>query len=309
MRMGLTEWAMLIALSILWGGSFFFGEVALSSLPPLTVALCRVGLAAATLLCVGVLLGRRLPPPGRVWGAFLVMGALNNAVPFTLILWGQTHIAGGLAAILNATTPLFTVVLAHVLTRDEPLTALKGTGVLFGIGGVAVMIGTDVLHGLGDNVTAQVAVLGGALSYAFAGIYGRRFRDQPALVTATGQLCASTVLLAPLALAFEQPWTLALPGAAVLASIAGLALLSTALGYILYFRILQRSGATNLMLVTFLIPPTAIVLGALVLHEVLEPRHFAGLAFVAVGLACIDGRLVSRARRPRKADVHRPANP
>ena len=289
-RMGLAEWLLLVALSVLWGGSFFFAEVALAELPPFTVVLARVSLAAVAL--VAMVLASRQPVPRslRLGGAFVVMGALNNLIPFSLIVWGQTAIASGLAATLNATTPLFTVVLAHLLTRDERMTPGRLCGVALGLIGVALMIGLATLQGLGAAVTAQLACLAAALSYALAGIFGRRFRGVPPLITAAGQISASTLLVLPLALLVDRPWTLAPPGASVWGALIGLALLSTALAYVIYFRILAVAGATNLLLVTFLIPVSALVLGIGILGERLAPGHLAGMALIALGLAAIDGR-------------------
>jgi drug/metabolite transporter (DMT)-like permease len=305
--MGPGEWALLITLSLLWGGSFFFAEVALEALPPLTVVLARVALGALALLAVVHAAGLRLPRELALWRAFFVMGALNNLIPFSLIVWGQTAITGGLAAILNATTPLFTVLLAHWLTRDERMTPAKLAGVAAGFLGVAVMIGPEAFGDLGLAVLAQFAVLAAALSYAFAGIYGRRFRDTPPLVTAAGQVTASTLLLCPLALAVDRPWTLAMPGPAVLGALLGLGLLSTAAAYVIYFRILARSGATNLLLVTFLIPVSAILLGASVLGERLSAPQLAGMGLIILGLAAIDGRILRRlgGARCRAAKVGR----
>ncbi|MBP5090799.1 DMT family transporter, partial [Pseudomonas chlororaphis] len=166
--MGVVEWGQLIALSILWGGSFFFVGIAVKELPPLTIVMCRVCLAALALLALIRILGLSLPGDRRIWLAFFAMGLLNNLIPFCLIVWGQTHIASSLAAILNATTPLFAVLVAHLLTADEKLTGNKLAGVIVGFIGVALMIGMDALAGLGDNLGAQLAVLGAALSYAFA---------------------------------------------------------------------------------------------------------------------------------------------
>ena len=291
-----AEWAMLLALSVLWGGSFFFTSIAVKELPLLTIVALRVGLAALMLHVTLRLLGVAMPRDGRVWAAFFGMGLLNNAIPFCLIVWGQTHIASGLAAILNATTPLFTVVVAHGLTDDERMTGNRLAGVLIGLAGVAVMIGPDALKGLGADVLAQLAVLAAALSYAFAGIFGRRFSRMGVapMATAAGQVTASTAMLLPLALLVDRPWTLAVPSAAAIAAILGIAALSTALGYVLYFRILATAGATNLLLVTFLIPVSAIVLGALVLGERLSVRHGFGMALIGAGLAAIDGRLLRR---------------
>ena len=291
--MGGREWAMLLALAVLWGGSFFFNGVAVRDLPSFTLVWLRVAIAAATLLLALRLLGQRMPTEGRVWAAFFGMGLLNNVLPFVLIVWGQHDIASGLASILNATTPLFTVLVAHLLTPDERLTPLKAAGVAIGFAGAAVMIGPDALAGLGTGVLAQLACLAGALSYAFAGIFGRRFRRMgvPPLATAAGQVSASALMLLPIALAVDHPWTLAMPHAASWGAVLGVGLLSTALAYVLYFRILAAAGATNLLLVTFLIPVSAILLGVLVLGETLLPRHFIGMALIGAGLAFLDGRL------------------
>lgn len=288
------DWALLVGLSILWGGSFLFGKIAVGEWPALTVAHQRVLLAAATLALVLTLTGRRLPRNGAAWRAFFAMGLLNNVIPFSLIFWGQTQIASGLASILNATTPLFTVAVAHVLTRDEKLDAGKLAGVLLGIAGVAVLIGRlSFAAGPGHLPLGELACLAAALSYAFAGIYGRRFARMglAPIEVAFGQLVASSAILTPLVLLIDAPWTLPLPSPKVAAAIVALAVFSTALAYIVFFRILASAGATNLALVTFLIPISAILLGALVLGETLLPRHFAGMALIACGLAAIDGRL------------------
>ena len=297
-RMGAAEWAMLAALSVLWGGSFFFNGVAVRELPSLTIVLGRVGIAALVLWAVLALLRVRMPPVPGLWTAFLGMGLLNNVVPFALFVWGQHHIASGLAAILNATTPLFTVVVAHLLTPDERLTPGKAAGVVVGLVGVVVMLGADLLAGLGVGLAAQLACLAAALSYAFAGVFGRRFRRMgvPPLATATGQVTASTLVMLPLALAVDQPWMLPPPGLSTWGALLGIGVLSTALAYVLYFRILAAAGATNLLLVTFLIPVSAIILGALVLDERLEPKHFGGMALIGVGLALIDGRVLGLLR-------------
>lgn len=299
--MGAREWTMLLALSVLWGGSFFFNGVAVRELPSFTLVWLRVAIAAVALLLALRVLGLRMPAGRRVWLAFIGMGLLNNAVPFVLIVWGQHRIASGLASILNATTPLFAVVVAHLTTPDEKLTPMKASGVLAGFAGTAVMIGPDALAGIGAGVLAQLACLGAALSYAFAGIFGRRFRRMgvPPLATAAGQVCASTLLLAPVTLLADQPWTIPMPHAATWAAILGLGLLSTALAYVLYFRVLATAGATNLLLVTFLLPVSAVLLGVSLLGEALLLRQGVGMGLIAAGLAFIDGRLPRRLLRRR----------
>jgi drug/metabolite transporter (DMT)-like permease len=303
-RMDGRAWALLAVLSILWGGSFFFAKVALAELPPLTLVWLRVAGAAVALQIVVRLTGAAMPTTLRGWAPLAMMGLVNNVLPFSLIFWGQTAITSGLAAILNATTPLFGIVLAHLLTHDERLTAARLTGVLCGIAGVAVMIGRDALGGIGGQVVAQLAVLGAALSYGFAGVYGRRFRGAPPLVTAAGQVTASCVMLLPIALALEQPWHLALPGARTLGAVAGLALLSTALAYVIFFRILALAGATNLLLVTLLIPVSALLLGGIVLGEAITASQLAGMALIFVGLAIIDGRVLALFRARTTLSQH-----
>jgi len=306
LHMGGREWTLLIALSVLWGGSFFFTEIVLEELPPFTVVLGRVGIAALALHVVLAATGRAMPTDGRLWLAFLGMGLLNNLIPFCLIVWSQTRITSGLAAILNATTPLWTVLLAHALTSDEGMTPRRLLGLLCGFGGVVVMIGPAALGGLGLDVVAQLAVLAGAVSYACAGVFGRRFRRVDPMTTAAGQLTASTLLILPLALAVDQPWQPALPGPRTWSALLGFALLSTALAYVLYFRILAGAGATNLLLVTFLIPVSALLLGTGVLGEAITLWQLFGMALIGLSLATIDGRLVGRLRG-RSARAPRPS--
>jgi len=295
-QMGPQEWAMLIALSILWGGSFFFIGIAVKELPPITIVTLRVFIAALALLTVCRLLGYSIPRKPEVLRAFVVMGLLNNIIPFSLIVWGQTHIASGVASILNATTPLFTVLVAHLMTADEKLSANKLAGVIIGFVGVATMIGPAALSGERSSLWGQLAILGAAISYSFAGIFGRRFKAMGVapLVTATGQISASSLILIPLAMIIDKPWTMAMPSGETWAALFGIALLSTALAYLIFFRILSSAGATNLALVTFLIPVSAILLGSLVLGEQLALKHIIGMAMIAAGLVAIDGRLLRR---------------
>jgi drug/metabolite transporter (DMT)-like permease len=292
------EWSLLVTLSVLWGGSFFFNGLAVTELPTFTVVVARVALAAVILLVALRATGARMPTDGRVWAAFFGMGFLNNVVPFCLIVWGQAHIASGVASILNATTPLFTVIVASFLTSDEKMSGGRLVGVIVGLVGVASMIGGDALASLGVNIVAQLACIAAAISYALAGVFGRRFKalGVTPMATATGQVTASSAMLIPVMLLVDRPWTLAMPSTAAILALVGVAALSTALAYILYFRILATAGATNLLLVTFLIPVSAIVLGVLVLGETLLPKHLFGMALIALGLAAIDGRPWRRLR-------------
>lgn len=297
-----VDWALLIGLSILWGGSFFFIEIAVKSLPPLTLGAVRVSLAAVFLWAVVGVLKLDVRFPARVWLAFLGMGLLNNAIPFTLFASAQLEIASALAAILNATTPLFAVLVAAIFLSDEKPSVLKILGVVVGFVGVVIMIGADLFADdvLGTTLVAifaQLACLAAALSYAFAGAFGRRFNRYGVhpILTATGQLTASSLILWPLALFYDGAG--AVLGAfelAPLLSMLGLAIASTALAYVIYFKLLASVGSTNLLLVTFLVPVTASLLGIFVLGEHLALSDVVGMVFIAVGLSAIDGRLWRR---------------
>jgi drug/metabolite transporter (DMT)-like permease len=299
-RMNRADWAILLVLSVLWGGSFFFIEIAIDTVAPFTLVLIRVALAAAMLWALLLARRERLPLPPGALAAFLVLALLNNVIPFVMFAWAQIEISGGLASILNATTPIWGVIVAHLLTADEKATPGKVAGVLLGFAGVALMIGTDFLGEIGRGVLAQIACLAATLCYALAGVWARRFRGMgvPPMAVATGQLSAAAIVMVPLVLVFEPPWLAPAPSLQAWWALIALAFFCTSLAYILYFRLLASAGATNSLLVTFLIPITAILLGALLLGERLEARHFAGMALIGAGLAAIDGRLFRRRRRP-----------
>ena len=297
--MDFKDWLRLILLSLLWGGSFFFVEVALTALPIFTIVFIRVLLGALILLVFIKLSGRIFPEGKKIWLELLVMGILNNVIPFCMIVNGQRYISGGFASILNATTPFFTVVTAHFLTRDEKLNARKIAGVLMGIAGVSVLIGFEAISGGSNKLIGIVSVLCAATSYSFAGVWGRRFKayEIDPVMPAAGQLICSSLVLLPIALIVDTPWKLAMPGARVWAAILGIALLSTALAYILYFKILASSGATNVLLVTFLVPVSAVLLGVFILSETFRAQYLAGMVIIGLGLIIIDGRLLARIRR------------
>ncbi|HKX07295.1 MAG TPA: DMT family transporter [Stellaceae bacterium] len=295
-RMGPAEWGFLLGLTTAWSGIFLLNRFALESLPPLTAVFLRLGLAAPSLIAVVYLQGDRLPRSLSAWGAFALMGFLNNAFPFTMFVWAQQSIASGLAAIVNATTPFFTVILAHALTSDEKMTGGKVAGVLLGLAGVAVLIGPGAFAGLDRAVVAELVCLLAPISYAFAGLWGRRFRALSPTVAAAGMVTSSAMMMLPLALWHDRPWTLA-PSAFSLAAVAAQAAIGTALAYWLYFRILKTAGATNLLLVTLLMPPAALLLGSVFAGERFGWAAFAGLALIFVGLAAIDGRPAAYLRR------------
>ena len=292
-----SEWASLLLLGLIWGGAFFFIDIAVEEVATFTFVWVRLSIAAAA-LWLFLLLRGQLPklPPGAV-PAMLLLALLNNALPFSLYAWGQTRIDGGLASILNATSPIWTVLVAHVLTADERLTPAKVAGVLLGFAGVATMIGPDLLTRLGDQALAQLAALGGALAYALAAVWARRFRVMaiPPTTVAAWQLALAAMMMAPLALISERPWTAPMPSLSAWAAILALAVVCSAFAYILYFRVIERAGATNALLVTLLTPPVAILLSAIFLGEQLGALHFVGLGLIALGLAAIDGRLLRRA--------------
>jgi drug/metabolite transporter (DMT)-like permease len=282
------DWLLLFLLSVLWGGSFFFNGVALQELPPLTIALARVAFGALCLLILLKPLGGSLPKRPIDWAPFAIMGLVNNVIPFSLFLTAQTTISSGMASVLNATTPLFAV-LVMAASGEERLTGRRIAGVLIGIGGVALLRGPGLDA---ENQTLGIVLcLGAALSYGFAGYWGRRaLGGVPPLTSATAQLICSTPVMAVIAGTVERPWTLPMPGPTTWLAVAGLATLSTALAYILFFRILNRSGAVNVVLVTLLIPVTAILLGVWILHEPLSANEVVGALVIAASLIVIDGR-------------------
>jgi drug/metabolite transporter (DMT)-like permease len=290
-RMGGRDWALLGVLSVLWGGSFFFNGVALRELPPLTLVFLRVALAAVALLPLLLTYRIALPATAAAWRPYFTIALLNNVLPFSLIVTGQTYIPSGLASILNATTPLFTVVVMAA-AGDEKLVLRRVLGVLTGLAGVIILRGQDLGLGTGEGVGILLC-LAATFSYGLAALYARRkLSDSPPLATATFQLLASSLMMAAIAAAVERPWQLPMPGATTWLAMIGLAALSTALAYIVFFQILRRSGSTNVMLVTLLIPVTAILLGYVVLGEQISRREILGALVIGSALLLIDGRVL-----------------
>lgn len=301
LRMTAVEWVLLFILGGLWGGTFFFNAIAIPELPPLVVILYRVALATVILWFFVLAGGIKVPRDRSSWMALLIMAALNSALPFFLIAWGQVHIPSGLASIMIATTPLFAVVAAHFWTSDERMTPGKVLGVLAGLVGVVVLIGPQFLDEIGKDLLGQLSVLGAAICYAVSAIYGRTFakREMPPMMVATGQMTMATFILLPITLLVDQPWDFVDASLEAWGAVVGLAALSTSVAYLIFFRILARAGAVNILLVNFIVPVSAILLGVFILGEVLTLEQIVGMAFIALGLALIDGRLFAR----RKAKV------
>lgn len=287
------DWSLLILLSVLWGGAYFFAGVAVKELPPLTVVLARVFLAAVALLPLFWYFGHSLPKSVSDWLPYFGMGLLNNVLPFGFIFAGQTLVTVGLASIINAMTPLFTV-LVMASFQEERLTVNRVIGVLLGVAGVAVLRGFE--GPIGGTQTLGIALcMAGALSYGFAALWGRRFlAGVPALKSATCQLMCSSLIIGVVVCFIDRPWTLATPSQSAMWSLVALAVLGTALAYIVFFKILVRAGASNVMLVTLLIPVTALLLGNVFLGEAIQEKEILGALIIGTGLLFIDGRVINR---------------
>lgn len=293
-QMTAATWAQLVLLGIIWGGSFFFARIAVAEMHPLVLVLFRVAIAAVALQLYLAVAGPSFRLALPHWRGLLLLGILNNAVPFSLIFAGQTVLGAGLASVLNATTPFWTLLVANTLTADERMTWNKLAGVLLGIAGTAVMILPGLTAGLGGPVWAKFALIGASMSYALALMLARRLRAVPAPVMATGQLTASTLVMIPVVLAVEGGSGLFNASAGVWAAVIALAVVSTAFAYLLYFSIIAKAGATNASLVTLIVPVSAILLGTLFLGERLSALEILGMVIILCGLLAIDGRLLGR---------------
>lgn len=289
--MSLRAYIYIFLLSILWGASFFFIKLSLREIPPLTIVFIRVGFSAIILTVLVYASGKKMPSSKSTWGAFFLMGALNNLIPFSLIIWGQQFVDTSVASILNASAPLFSVVLAHFLTSEEKMTPARVAGVILGLAGVSILIGFDTGISSGVKSLGQVAMLCAAMCYALSAIYGRRFKKMEPLVVATGVLTGAAVMMIPFVFIFEDPFSLSI-GGETLAALSGLTLLSTTLAYVFYFKTLALTGPTNLLLVTFLIPVNAIFLGVAFLGETLGQNVIIGMLLIFAALIVTDGRLL-----------------
>lgn len=286
------DWLLLIFLSVLWGASFFFIAVAIrGGIPILTIVLARVLIAALVLVPLVPLLGYSLPRDGGTWRKFVVQSLLNNVFPFSLIVFGQTFVPSTIAAVTNATTPLFALLVARVLAR-EALSFNKVLGVGLGVLGVAVLVGAEVAGADRGSLVGMASLLSGSLFYGISAFWMRRLREVPPIVSAACQMTCSSILLLPIAAVLDRFWLLPAPNLATIGALLGLALLATALAYIVFFRISASAGPNNVMLVTLLNPIGAAALGALFLGEQLTLHHLVGALVIASGLIVTDGRLL-----------------
>lgn len=294
-------WGELFLLGTIWGASFVSIRIALDEVGPLTSVAHRTFWAMLVLWAVVIIMRLPIPRDRRIWIGFFGMGLLNNVIPFALMAWGQMHIPSGLTSILNATTAIFGVLVAALFFADERLTFRKTLGVLLGFFGVALAIGLDFLRDFNIQSIAQLSVLVGTLSYALASVWARtRLSGLAPQVAAAGMLTASTIIILPIAWTWEGPITLNLQTDTVLA-IGYYAIIATAGAYLLYYRVLAMAGSGNLMLVTLLIPPVAIALGAWLRDEALGPNAFIGFGLLALGLVILDGRALRRRTVDRSA--------
>ncbi len=300
--MSASDWAQLVLLGALWGGSFFFARIAVAEIPPLALVLYRVSIAALVLHVWLRLRNISFAPAIARSASFLGLALLNNIIPFSLIFSGQTEIGAGLASVLYATTPLWTVLVANLLTADEKLSASKLAGVALGITGAGIMIGPGLFANLGGPTWAKLAIIGAAISYAFAAVFAKRFRDMKPVVIAAGQLSASAIVMVPIVLLLYNPSEIVSTNISIWLSIGTLAIVTTAFAFILYFNLIASAGATNASLVTLLVPASAIILSTAFLGERLEPYEFRGLALIVSSLVVVDGRLL---RWRRRIDAHK----
>jgi len=286
------DWLLIILLALIWGGSFLFGRILMIEWPPFTVVFLRVFLAAIALWVFLIITARKFPKDISLLKMIMVMGILNNVIPFSLILIGQQEIGSGLASVVNAMTPIWTLIIANSFTTDEKFTANKVMGILFGFLGVATLIGADIMQGLTASAWAQGAVLGATISYGFAGVWGKKFKGQDPIIISTGQLTASSIVILPIMFILEDPFSISAPTLEMTISLLGLSILCTSFAYVLFFKILSSAGATNVSLVTFLVPVSAILLGIFWLGETLTTSNIIGMILIILGLALVDGRIL-----------------
>lgn len=278
-----TDLALLLVLATLWGGSYSFIKVGVETIPPVTLIAARTLLAGAILLGVLCWRGLRLPRDGATWRLFLVQACLNSVVPFTLIAWAERSVEAGLATILSSTSPIFVVVLGLLAGTGERLSLLKLAGIASGLAGTLLIVGTEAMAGFGADLAAQLALVAASLCYGGAALFGRHFKGLDPIMPAAGSLLCGAALLIPLSLAVDRPWTLAPSGASIQALLA-LSVASTALAFVIYFRLIARLGSVATTSVAYLRVPTGVLIGMVVLGESLAPTAWAGLVLIVGGV-------------------------
>ncbi len=280
------EFALLLALATLWGASYTFIKVGVETIPPVTLIAARTLIAGGLLLVVIRSRGLRLPKDAATWRRFLFQACLNSVIPFTLIAWAERTVDAGLATILNSTSPIFAFLLTAVMTRHEMVTARKLFGVFAGIAGTCLIIGVQALDGLGRELWAQLAIVAATVCYAGAAIFGRTFKALDPIMPAAGSLLCGAAILIPVSFAVDQPWMLAPSRQSVLA-LLGLSVFSTALAFVIYFRLVQTLGSVGTTSQSYLRVPIGVAIGAIFLGETLTSTAGAGLACVIVGVAAM----------------------
>lgn len=295
-----ADLALLLALATLWGASYSFIRIGVATIPPVTFIALRTAIAGGLLLAVLRWRGIALPRDAAAWRRFLFQAVLNSVLPFTLIAWGERSVDAGLAAILNATSPIFTFLITALVTRHEPVTGRKLFGVVAGLAGIGLIVGTQALSGLGHQLWAQLAIVAATVCYAGAAIFGKGFRGLDPMLPAAGSLLSGSLLLIPASLAFEHPWTLAPSGASVAALLA-LSVFSTALALVIYFRLVVRLGSVGATAQAYLRVPIGVAIGVAFLGEQLTATAWLGLGCVIAGVAAMTLPIPARRARWRRA--------
>ncbi|MDB2390756.1 DMT family transporter [Alphaproteobacteria bacterium] len=288
------DWLRIIALGFLWGSSFLYAEILLRYLNPLMIVFLRVSLAGLILLLICLMKRQAIKLSGHDVANIIVMGGLNNVIPFSLIVWGQQTTTGGLASIINASTAFFSIMLAAILIPDERLTWYRVAGVVIGVTGVAIAVGFGTIVQFSGDDTGKYMILLATISYAFAGVWAKlRMHNLPSLISATGMLVASAVMMVPL-LFMTGTFQISLIDLNVFFLSLQFAVICSVFAYLLYFKILETTGAGNLLICTIIVPPSAILLEVMLLDEVIGVNELSGLIIVIIGMVVLDGRFLRR---------------
>lgn len=280
------ELALLLALATLWGASYTLIKIGVATIPPVTLIAARTLIAGAALVAVIRSRGTALPRDAATWRRFLFQACLNSVIPFTLIAWAERTVDAGLATILNSTSPIFVFLLTTIITHHEPVTARKLFGVVAGIAGTCLIIGVEALSGLGHELGAQLAIVAATVCYAGAAIFGRGFKSLDPIMPAAGSLICGAAILVPVSLAVDRPWML-VPSAESILALLGLAVFSTALAFVIYFRLVRTLGSVGTTAQAYLRVPIGVAIGVLGLGETLNSTTWAGLACIVAGVAAM----------------------